>query len=103
MAQLLWFVLAAFGLTQILVYGAIMKWNKETPFKWINDLFACPMCTGFWVGVILFFLNPFTELFTFEYNLANLLVCGWLSSGTSYVLCMLFDDDGFKITRKEQK
>jgi len=100
--ELLWFILSAYGLTQILVYGSIFKGVRDFSSNY-TKLLSCPMCTGFWVGVLLFFLNPFTELFTFEYNLANLLVCGWLSSGTSYILCMLFDDDGFKIIRKDQK
>lgn len=97
--QLLWFVLAAYGLTQILVYGSIFKSFRDFTLNY-TKLLSCPMCTGFWVGVILFFLNPFTELFTFELNLANFLICGWLSSGTSYILCMVFDDDGIKIMRK---
>ena len=97
--QLLWFVLAAYGLTQILVYGDIF--NKIRPSKeWLNNfglLFHCPMCMGFWVGVFLWGINGFTELFTFEYSLVNLLICGWLSSGTSYILNILFCDNGFQM------
>ena len=100
--QLLWFVLTSYGLTQILVYGSIFKWLRNRP-NWIGRLFACPMCTGFWVGVLLFCLNGFTELFTFDYNLANLLVCGWLSSGTSYIFCTVFDDNGIKIERTKNE
>jgi len=99
--ELLWFVLACYGLTQILVYGSIFKWLREMP-TWIGKLFSCPMCAGFWVGALLFFLNGFTELFTFDYKIANLLICGWLSSGTSYILCCLFGDDGLKIERKNK-
>jgi len=47
--------------------------------------------------VFLFGINAFTELFTFEYNYANLLILGCLSSGTSYVLNMVFSDEGIKI------
>ncbi len=45
-------------------------------------------------------LNPFTELFTFEVSLINALVLGWLSSGTSYVLNMIFGDSGIKYEQK---
>ena len=100
--QLLWFILSAYGLTQILVYGSIFKAPRDFSLKY-TKLLSCPMCTGFWVGVILFFLNPFTELFTFDYNLANLLVCGWLSSGTSYIFCTVFDDNGIKIERTKNE
>lgn len=58
------------------------------------------MCMGFWVGVFLFGINKYTELFTFEYNLANLFLLGWLSSGTSYVLCNIFGDEGVKHEHK---
>jgi len=80
--ELLYFVLAAHGLTQILVYGSIFDKVRPTD-GWIGKLLSCPMCTGFWVGVFLFGINGYTELFTYEYNLANLLILGWLSSGTS--------------------
>lgn len=94
--ELVYFILASYGLTQIIVYGSIFKKFRDMMSDY-TKLFSCAMCTGFWIGVILFFLNPFTELFTFEFNLANLLICGWISSGTSYILCMTFDDDGIKI------
>ena len=54
--SLIYFVLAAYGLTQILVYGSIF--NKVRPTTgWFGDLFSCPMCVGFWVGVLLFGIN----------------------------------------------
>ena len=89
--QLVYFILAAYGLTQILVYSTLLgKLRPSHPF------FHCPMCMGFWAGVLLLFLNPFTELFTFEVSLMNALLLGCLSSGTSYVLCMLIGDGGFQ-------
>jgi len=54
------------------------------------------MCVGFWVGVFLMFLNPFTELFTFDVSVVNAFLMGCLSSGTSYALCMLISDGGFQ-------
>ena len=54
------------------------------------------MCMGFWVGVFLLSLNPFTELFMFDISVANALILGSLSSGTSYALCMLISDGGFQ-------
>ena len=94
--EFLYFVLAAYGLTQILVYGSIF--NKVRPTKgWFGQLLSCPKCTGFWVGVLLFGINGYTELFTYEYNLTNLLILGWLSSGTSYILNVIFCDNGIQI------
>ena len=61
------------------------------------------MCMGFWVGVVLWGINCETELFNFEYNLANPFILGWLSSGTSYIMNMVFGDDGIKIEKLETK
>ena len=102
--DLIYFIFAAYGLTQILVYGSIF--NKIRPKKyWLNGfgkLFHCPMCMGFWVGTFLFGINKWTELFTFDYTLANAFILGWLSSGTCYLLGVLVNDFGFKLTFKNE-
>ena len=102
MLELVYFTLAAYGLTQILVYGTIF--NKVRPSKqWLGgfgELFHCPMCMGFWVGVLLWGINCQTELFNFEYNFANPFILGWLSSGTSYIMNMVFGDYGIKLETK---
>tara|TARA_B100001123_G_C15281972_1_gene1014327 strand:+ start:1721 stop:2125 length:405 start_codon:yes stop_codon:yes gene_type:complete len=97
--ELLFFILAAYGLTQIIVYGKVFDRFRPTKGK-LGELFKCPMCMGFHIGWLLMFLSPFTELFSFEVSAANFFILGGLSSGTSYVLSMLFDDDGLKIKDK---
>ena len=89
--ELIYFVLCAYGITQIVVYGSIF--NKIRPE---HHFFHCPMCIGFWTGVFLVGINRYTELFTFDNNIVNYLLLGCLSSGTSYVLCNLFGDNGVK-------
>ena len=96
--DLIYFILSAYGLTQAIIYGTIFKSIRPTQGK-LGELFRCPMCMGFWVGTFLFGINEFTELFTFEYNVANLFILGWLSSGTSYILNMVFGDNGIKLER----
>jgi len=95
MYQLLWFCLAAYGLTQMIAYGSIFDRIRPTGGL-LGALFQCPMCLGFWVGVFLFGVNYNTELFTFEYTIANLLICGCVSSAVSYVFCTIFGDDGIQ-------
>lgn len=92
MLDLLYFVLCSYGLTQALCYAKIF--NRIRPSHYF---FSCPMCMGFWVGVFLFSINNATELFNFDYSLANALLLGWLSSGTSYALNMLIGDGGLNI------
>ena len=96
--DLVWFVLACYGLTQILVYGSIFKKIRPTE-GFLGELFHCPMCLGFWIGVFVYAISFNTELFTFELNWANPLLLGSLSSGTSYALSMLFGDEGINVKR----
>ncbi|MBO66890.1 MAG: hypothetical protein CL398_01140 [Acidiferrobacteraceae bacterium] len=95
--DLLYFVLCAFGITQIIVYGSIFDRIRPTCGE-MGKLFHCTMCMGFWVGVFLLGINRYTELFTFEYNIVNFLLLGSLSSGTSYILSELFGDCGIKVS-----
>ena len=100
--ELLYFILSAYGLTQIIVYGSIFDAIRPTQ-GWSGKLFNCSMCVGFWVGVFLFGINDYTELFNFEYNFLNFLLLGGLSSGTSYVLSETFGDCGIKISYNKRE
>ena len=93
---MLTFTIACIGMTQILVYGKIF--NKIRPTKgWSGDLFRCPMCTGFWTGLFLWAISPFTELFTFDYSLVTAFVLGCYSSIVCYFGSMLVSDYGLNI------
>ena len=98
--DLVYFALTAYGLTQILVYGKIFQDIRPSKEKFIG-FFHCPMCVGFWSGSFLFGINGFTELFTFDYNLANFFILSWLSSGTSYLLDQFMGDFGFRLEVKK--
>jgi hypothetical protein len=90
-AEILYFILCAYGLTQLLVFSKVVA-----PLRPKHYFFHCPMCVGFWVGALLLLLNPFTELFTFDVSAINAFLLGCLASGTSYALCMLISDGGFQ-------
>ena len=63
MVDLIYFILACYGLTFILVYGKIfedLRPTKDYTKKW-NTLFHCPLCIGFWVGCFLFLINAVQE------------------------------------------
>ena len=98
-SDLIWFVLAAYGLTQILVYSKIFEKVRPNRDQWglIGYMANCSMCMGFWVGMFLFFINGFTELFTFDPTLVNAFLLGCISSATSYVLNMVFSDEGIML------
>jgi len=97
--ELLTFILCAYGLTQIVVYGKVLNSIRPTKGN-LGELFKCPMCVGFHVGWILMLLSPFTELFSFDVSVVNFFILGCLSSGTSYILNMVFGDEGIKHEHK---
>jgi hypothetical protein len=99
MLQLIYFILIAYGLTQILCYASILKQIRPTKGL-LGELFKCPMCMGFWVGMFLCGVSPYTELFSFEQSFINFILLGCLSSGTSYILNMGVGDDGINIKIK---
>jgi hypothetical protein len=45
-------------------------------------------------------LSSFTELFNFDVTVTNFFLLGWLSSGTSYVLSMVFGDSGIQYSQR---
>lgn len=93
---MLTFTIACVGMTQILVFGKIF--NKIRPTKgWFGDLFKCPMCTGFWTGVFLWAISPYTELFTFDHSLVTGFVLGCYSSIVCYFASMLVNDYGLNV------
>ena len=99
--ELLWFALACYGLTYLVVYASLF--NRIRPNKeWLwgfGKLFNCTLCFGFHSGWFLFAINRWTELFTFEYTLANLFICGCVGSGVSYILSMIVGDEGIRLAK----
>ena len=102
--ELLTFILCAYGLTQILVYSNLPGLKQLRPsrdgWRGYGEMFHCPMCMGFHVGWFLMLLSPFTQLFNFDVSAANFFLLGWLSSGTSYIMNMVFGDNGVKHEHK---
>ena len=94
MVELVSFVLVCFGMTQIIVYGTIFEDFRPSD-GFFGKLFNCTMCTGFWVGVILWGINGYTGLFTFDMSIATGFCLGCLSSGTSYGINAIMDSVGF--------
>ncbi len=97
MTQLLTFILACYGMTMIVVYSKIFEGVRNNLYSFNNELLTymlkCCMCMGFWVGIInaiCFFDLPF-----------GVMVAGSISSGTSYFLSRLVDDDGILIKLKK--
>jgi hypothetical protein len=52
---------------------------------------------GFHVGGFVYLLSFFSKLFIFEFSLIDMFFMACLSSGTSYILDKLIDDEGVRI------
>lgn len=101
---LITYILACYGLTQILVYGTIFDSIRPKQGLW-GELFKCPMCLGFHVGWLLAILFSASNLFNIQTNIIDIFILACISSGTSYVFCSLFTDFGinFKINKSEKE
>jgi hypothetical protein len=94
----IWFCLISYGLTQIIVYGKILDQVRPKSGK-LGQLLSCPMCTGFWVGVFLWFVKDYTKLFNFDDSYITAFLVGCAASAVSYVGAMVFCDHGIKIEK----
>ena len=98
MLNFILFVLASFGWTFISVYGTIF--DKVRP-KW--KLFHCVQCTGFWVGILVFVIFWASEIKLFPNLYFGAPIFGFISSGTSWILSVIFDDDGIQVHCSKDK
>ena len=88
METLIW-ILAAYGMSQILVFGAIFDKSRDWITKhstFFGDLLGCMMCTSTWVGFFfsLAFFSPTLSLVTIPYT--NIFFDGMLASGSVWAL-----------------
>ena len=95
---LIWFSLITYGLTQILVYGKILNPIRPKSGK-LGQLLECSMCTGFWVGLFLWSVKDYTQLFTFDNSFVTGLLLGFAGSAAAYVGNTLFGDEGIKVEK----
>jgi hypothetical protein len=88
--ELLQFVMVAFGITAILNKGSIFEGLRRTwleklkgfkPWKSLHTFFFCPLCIGFWAGIVVsvFWKSP----------TGNIFFDGCLASGASWFIMMV--------------
>ena len=92
MINLLYFLLASSGLTQIVLYGKIF--DKIRPnWHWLK----CSMCFGWTAGVVVNILMGIIWINILPINIVGLFLAGFISSRVSYITDRLVDDDGINI------
>lgn len=103
MTNLFIFILASYGISNILVYSSIFEGFRNnlkrlgTGPKSLHKLFSCMMCMPTWVGFILSTVlqlygvnTPFTTYGVESFGLA-IFLDGVLSSGAVYALNVLIE------------
>jgi hypothetical protein len=107
MTNLLTFILACYGRTMIAVYGKIFEnfRNKIHSFdiSSISHLIRCCLCSGFWIGIFVNILMYSINKSLFNDIIVGSFLSGCISSGTSYFLSKLADDDGLLVKVKRNK
>jgi len=88
METLIW-ILAAYGMSQILVFGSIFDTIREWITKkstFFGDLLSCMMCTSTWVGFFfsLTFYSPTVTMVIIPYS--NTFFDGMLASGSVWAI-----------------
>lgn len=98
MIELIMFMIVAYGMTTILVYGSIFNGLRDKIrkagtdegfiltrplFKFISDLISCMLCTGTWVGFFLslVYFSP-THHFIGHNHILSVFFDGMLSAGS---------------------
>lgn len=84
-------------MTNILVYSKITEGvrNKLDSLEsiWVSHLIHCTLCTGFWVGMLNWFI------FDIEIGLFS---AGFIASGTAFMLSKVFTEDGIAVNFKNK-
>ena len=57
---------------------------------------------GFWIGLKVFLLNGFTDLFTFDITIGNTILMAFIGGASTYILAMIIDDNGIRIDRGDK-
>lgn len=86
------FILICYGMTQIITLGKIFE-----PIRPKHHFFHCPMCIGFWVGLVVFVCFWFCGIQLFPNLYFGSFFFGCISSAVSFALTSLINEDGFHI------
>lgn len=90
MLKLILWILIAYGMTSIIVWGSIFEsfriWVK-TKSKFIGDLISCTLCTATWVGFFLSLSLGGLTYKSFEINwIIGIFFDGMITAGSVWII-----------------
>jgi hypothetical protein len=99
--QLIIFILATFGITNIVTKGkifeAVRSWFPED--SWFGTLIRCPMCFGFWAALFISLcgLRVTPDLEFFPQHSAHFLDAS-IGSGSTWIIYVVLEKlDGYSL------
>jgi hypothetical protein len=98
---LIFWILTAYGMTSILVWGSIFESTRtfiKKHSKFFGDLISCTLCTSTWVGFFMsIVLGGLTNKFFETYWLVGIFWDGMFTAGSVWALNAIieyFEDNG---------
>lgn len=98
---LFFWILTAYGMTSILVWGSIFESTRtfiKKHSKFFGDLISCTLCTSTWVGFFMsIVLGGLTNKFFETYWLIDIFWDGMFTAGSVWALNAIieyFEDNG---------
>lgn len=93
---MLYYWMSAAGVCFILKYGKILtefRYTSSTYFPFLNDLYKCCLCMGFWVGLgMIYFLPNKTEAYEyFIFPFSCSAFCWFMDSLISLMLALTYE------------
>jgi hypothetical protein len=87
---LIFWILAAYGMTSILVWGSIFESTRifiKKHSKFFGDLIECTLCTSTWVGFFMsLVLGSLSKQFFDNFFIVNLFFDGMFTAGSVWAL-----------------
>lgn len=80
---MLFSIMAAIGLTHILVDGSLFNGIRHRlQYTWLSFLFNCHQCSGFWCGIV-------SGLFLYDFTWIQLFAFGCITSFLSKLVALI--------------
>jgi len=97
MFKFILFILICSGITNSVTSNNFFDFLRNTKSKFINKLFNCSLCLGWWTGIVVYYILDFYNEFTIDCHLyrltsvwyADMILYGFIASYTCYLLCNL--------------
>ena len=99
MIQFLYFILASWGLTHILVSSKILKGFRDwchIKIPFLGEMLDCYQCTGFWISWLIYLVFPELSFGSFSFLVRgtevdiDFIIAAFIGSGSCSLISVLF-------------